>query len=151
MVYSIQRPDTRRKYQFHIFNHQILTKRCFQIFIVPYRTLRDNQAAAVGIRAYIELHGPSMVAVMAKIYGVIYNQSSSIAFLVKHLVIVQRQKATNISAFHWSPHGSLVSIGQHFITTRVVYLPKRTETSLITDSDISGSNHRIGPGCAGRT
>ena len=52
--------------------------------------------------------------------------------LRKHLVIGQRQKDPNFSAFHWSPHGSLVSIGQRFITTRVVHLPKKTETSLIT-------------------
>ena len=30
------------------------------------------------------------------------------------------QKAPNFSAFHRSLHGSLVSIGQHFVTTRVV-------------------------------
>ena len=54
---------------------------------------------------------------------------------MKHLVIGQRQKAPNFSDFHWSPHGSLVSIGQHFVTTRVAHLPKRTETSLITASD----------------
>ena len=54
------------------------------------------------------------------------------SLLMKHLVIGQRQKAPNFSAFHWSPHGSLVSIGQHFVTTRVVHLPKRTETSLTT-------------------
>ena len=30
--------------------------------------------------------------------------------------------------------GSLVSIGQHFVTMRVVHLPKRTETSLMTES-----------------
>ena len=29
-------------------------------------------------------------------------------------------------------YGNLVSIGQHFVITRVVHLPKRTETSLIT-------------------
>ena len=111
------------------------------------------------------LHGPSMFAVKAKIYGVLCKQSSAIAFdetssktlnnyctarqcsrlrrkfmecsinnpalslLMKHLVTGQRQKALNFSAFHWSPHGSLVSIGQHFVTTRVVHLPKRTETS----------------------
>ena len=57
---------------------------------------------------------------------------------MKHLVIGQRQKAPNVSAFHWSPHGSLVSIGQHFVTMRVVHLPKRIETSLITESDQSG-------------
>ena len=59
----------------------------------------------------------------------------ALSLLMKHLVIGQRQKALNFSAFHWSPHGSLVSIGQHFVITRVVHLPKRTETSLITKSD----------------
>ena len=55
---------------------------------------------------------------------------------MKHAVIGQRLKAPNFSAFHWSPHGSLVSIGQHFETTRVVHLPKRTEAAdLITESD----------------
>ena len=72
------------------------------------------------------------------------------SLLVKYLVICLRQKAPNFSAFHRSPHGSLVSIGQHFVTTRVVYLPKRTETSLITELDRNGPNHRIGPGCSGR-
>ena len=84
-----------------------------------------------------------MSAVKAKIYGVLYNPVSSIDFLMKHLVIGQRQKAPNFSAFHWSPHGRVVSIGQHFITTRVVHLPKRTETSLITESDQSGPNHQL--------
>ena len=68
-----------------------------------------------------------------------------------HVVIGQHQKAPNFSALHWSPHGSLASIGQHFVTTRVVHLPKRTETSLITETGQRGPNHRIGPGCAGRT
>ena len=31
--------------------------------------------------------------------------------------------------------GSLVSFGQYSVTARVVHLPKRTETSLITESD----------------
>ena len=44
----------------------------------------------------------------------------ALSLLMKHLVIGQCQKAPNFSAFHWSPHGSLVSIGQHFVTTRVV-------------------------------
>ena len=56
--------------------------------------------------------------------------------IVKHLVIGQRQKAPNFSAFHLSPHGRMVSIGQHFVTTRVVHLPKRTETSLITEANL---------------
>ena len=38
---------------------------------------------------------------------------------MKHLVIGQRQKAPNFSAFHWSSHGSLVFIGQHFVTTNI--------------------------------
>ena len=41
----------------------------------------------------------------------------TLSLLMKRLVIGQRQKAPNFSAFHWSPHGSLVSIGQHFVTT----------------------------------
>ena len=57
---------------------------------------------------------------------------------MEHLVIGQRQKAPDFSAFHWSPHGSLVSIGQHFVIIRVVHLPKRTETTLITESDLFG-------------
>ena len=74
----------------------------------------------------------------------------ALSILMKHLVIGHRQKAPNFSAFHWSPHDRMVSIGQHFVTARVVHLPKRTETSLITESNQSGPNHRIGPGCAGR-
>ena len=56
---------------------------------------------------------------------------------MRHLVIGQRQKAHNFSAFHWSTHGCLITTDQHFVTTRVVHLPKRTETSLITESDHS--------------
>ena len=73
--------------------------------------------------------------------------SPALSLLMKHLVIGQRQNA----AFHRSRHGSLVSIGQHFVTTREVHLPKRAKISLVTKSDRSGPNHRIGPGCAGRT
>ena len=60
------------------------------------------------------------------------------SLLMKHLVIGQRLKAPDLSAFHWSPHGSVVTIGQHFVIIRVVHLPKRTETSLITESDLFG-------------
>ena len=49
----------------------------------------------------------------------------ALSLLMKHQVICQNQKAPNFSAFHGSPHGSLVSIGQHFITSRVVHLPRR--------------------------
>ena len=73
------------------------------------------------------------------------------SLLMKHLVIGQRLKTPNFSAFHWSPHGSLVSIGQNFVTTRVVHLPKRTETSLITESDQSGPNHQLLQLCTART
>ena len=49
------------------------------------------------------------------------------SFLMKHLVTGQCKTPPDFSAFHWSPHSSLVSIGQNFVTTRVVHLPKRTE------------------------
>ena len=91
-----------------------------------------------------------MIAVMAKIYEVLYKQSSSIA-LMKHLVIGQRFKTPNFSAFPWSPRGSLVSIGQNFVATRVVHLPKSTETSLITESDQSGLYHQILQLCTAST
>ena len=95
------------------------------------------------------LHDPSMFAVKAT-FMMCSIINLALSLLMKHLVIGQRQKAHNFSAFHWSPHGSLVSIGQHFATTRGVQLPKRTETSFITESDRSGPNHQIGPGYAGR-
>ena len=75
----------------------------------------------------------------------------ALSLLRKHLVIGQRQKIPNFSAFHWSPHGSLVSIGQHFVTTRVVYLPKRIETRIVTESDQSGPNHQLLQLCTART
>ena len=75
----------------------------------------------------------------------------ALLIFMKDLVIGQRQKAPNFPAFHWSPHGSLVSIGQHFLTMRVVHLPKRTETSIITESDQSGSNHQLLQLCTART
>ena len=70
---------------------------------------------------------------------------------MKHLVIGQRQKAPNFSAFHWSPHGCLITIGQHFVTTRVVHLPTRTETSLMTELDQSRANHQLLQLCTVRT
>ena len=62
---------------------------------------------------------------------------------MRHLVIGQRQKAPNFSAFHWSPHGCLITIGQHFVTTMVVHLSERSETSLITELDQSRANHQL--------
>ena len=55
-------------------------------------------------------------------------------------------KAPNFLVFHWSPHDSPVSTGQHIVTTRVVHFPKRlkqaqslslTEGDLITHSNES--------------
>ena len=51
-------------------------------------------------------------------------------------LIGQSLKTLNFSAFHLSPRGCLVPIGQHFVATRVVHLPKSTETSLITEADL---------------
>ena len=69
--------------------------------------------------------------------------NSALWLLIKHLVIGRHQKAPNFSAFHWSPQGSLVSIGQHFLTVRVVHLPKRTETNLITEEDLITKSDRV--------
>ena len=77
--------------------------------------------------------------------------SPILSLLMKHLVIGQRPKTPNFSAFHWSPRDGLVSIGQHFVTTRVVHLPKSTETSLITESDQSGPNHQLLQLCTAHT
>ena len=56
----------------------------------------------------------------------------ALSLLMKHLVIGQCQTAPNFSAFHWSPHGSLVSIGQHFMTTKI---NTEIEADLNTESD----------------
>ena len=77
--------------------------------------------------------------------------SPALSPLMKHLVIGQRLKTPNFSAFHWSPRDSLVSTGQHFVAMRVVHLPKSTETSLITESDQSEPNHRLLHLCTART
>ena len=50
--------------------------------------------------------------------------------LMNHLVIGQHQKAPYFSAFDWLPHGSLVSIGKYFVTTR-----EKDQIKLITESD----------------
>ena len=91
-----------------------------------------------------------MLAVKAKINGVLYQQSSSIAFDETSSYWLT-PKTPNFSAFHRSPHSSLVSIGQHFVATRVVHLPKSTETSLITEADQSGPNHQLLQLCQART
>ena len=73
------------------------------------------------------------------------------SLLMIHLVIDQRLKCPNFSAFHWSPRSSLVSIGQHFVATRVVHSPKSTETSLNTESDQSRPNHQLLQLCTAST
>ena len=78
-----------------------------------------------------------MLAVKANFYGVLYKQYSSIAF--------------NETSSYWSALKKLVSIGQNFVTKRVVHLPKRTETSLITESDQSGPNHQLLQLCTAHT
>ena len=55
----------------------------------------------------------------------------ALSLLKKHLVIGRRQKAPNYSAFHWSPHGSLVSIDH--------------EGSTFTEKDRNKLNYPIGP------
>ena len=77
--------------------------------------------------------------------------SPALSLLMKHLVIGQRLKTPNFSAFHWLPRGSLVSIGQHFVATGVVHLPKSTKISLITESDQSGPNHQLLQLCTARS
>ena len=98
-------------------------------------TLHDSSLRPVEVnvtKGYHQiLHGLSMFAVKAKIYEVIYNQSSSIAFDETS----SYWSAHNLSAIHLSPRDSLISIGRHFVAARVVHLPKRTETRLITESD----------------
>ena len=59
----------------------------------------------------------------------------ALSVLMKHLVIGQLQKSPKFLALHWSPYGSLVSIDQHLVTTRVVHLPKRTGMASFTISD----------------
>ena len=79
------------------------------------------------------------------------TNSPALSLLLKHVVIGQHLKTPNFSASHWSPQVSLVSIGQHFIATRVVHLPKSAETSLITESDQRGPNHQLLQLCTART
>ena len=76
------------------------------------------------------LHGRQHSPLWRNLMGVLYNQSSSIAF-DEHLVIGQRQKALSLSAFHWSVF-------------------RNHEGSTFTKKNRNNLNHRTGPGCAGR-
>ena len=110
----------------------------FNIYFKTYTDVHENAASKMYVlssykksavcRKHVQLiqsfkksilHGQSMFADKVKIYGVTYNQSSSIAF------DETSSYSHNFSAFHWSSHGSLVSIGQNFVTTKIVHLPKR--------------------------
>ena len=44
-----------------------------------------------------------------------------LSLLMRHLVIGQRQKAPNFSAFHWSPHGCLITITDSDQAVRAVH------------------------------
>ena len=57
--------------------------------------------------------------------------SLALSLLMNHLVIGQRLKTPNFSAFHWSPRGSLVSIGH--------------DGSTFTEKYRNKFNYRIGP------
>ena len=105
-------------------------KQCFTLTIVKYKQLVLHDCTA------------RQCSPLGRKFMECYINNPAQSFLMKYLVIGQRLKTHNFSAFHWSPRGILVSIGQHFLATRVVHLPKRTETSLITESDQSGPDHQ---------
>ena len=96
------------------------------------------------------MHGPSLLPDKAKFTVCSIIKLATIAF-DETSSYWSAPKAPNFSAFHWSPHVCLITIGQHFVTTRVVHLPKRTETSLITESDQSRANHLLLKLCTVRT
>ena len=60
----------------------------------------------------------------------------ALELLMKYLVIGQCQKAHNFSAFHWSPHGSLVLHWSAF---------RNHQGSTFTKKDRNKLNYRIGP------
>ena len=71
--------------------------------------------------------------------------------LMEHVVIGQRQKTPNFSAFHWSLHGRTVSIGiSAFRNHEGDTFTEKDRHKFNYRIDRSGPNHRIGPGCAGR-
>ena len=81
------------------------------------------------VRRFLSVH------VVASTYGVLYKQSSSIAFDVtsSYWSALKNSKffgfslvTTRLSGFYC----------QHFVATRIVLLPKSTETHLITESDL---------------
>ena len=63
----------------------------------------------------------------------IINPALSLLMNIQSLVSTKKLLISRLFIGH---HGILVSIGQHFVTTKVLHLPKRTETSLITEADL---------------
>ena len=92
-----------------------------------------------------------MFAIKAKIYGVLYKQSSSIAF-DETSNYWSVPKNSLISRLFIGHHAVVwVSISQHIVATRVVRQPKSTEIGLITESDQRGLNHQLLQLCTART
>ena len=50
----------------------------------------------------------------------VYNQSR---FIPSDETFMSASKSSYFLGFHWSQHSNLVSVGQHFVTTRIVHLP----------------------------
>ena len=96
--------------------------------------LQNAHLLSVNTVCLQKLHSPSMFAVKAKIYGVLYNKSSSFDETSSYWSV---PKSSKFRSFSLVITQHLVSIGQHFVTTRVVHLLKRTKTSLINESDQS--------------
>ena len=86
----------------------------------------------------ILLHGLSMFAVMAKIYGERYNQSSSIAF-DETSSYWSAPKSPNFLAFHWSPRLP----GFHWSAFRNQESSTSTEKEQNRLNYQSGSNHQL--------
>ena len=74
----------------------------FLAFIPTFRHVEINVDST--FIAFTLLHGPSMFAVKAKIYGVLYNQAGSIAF--------------DETSSYWSALKSSRFLGFSLVTTR---------------------------------
>ena len=81
-----------------------------------------------------------MFAIKVKVNGELYNQSSSMAF-DETSSYWSALKAPNFLVFHWSPHDSPVSTGQHVVTTRVVHFLKRLKQA--QSLSLRGPNHQF--------
>ena len=61
----------------------------------------------------------------------------ALSLLMRHLVIGQRKKAPNFSAFHWSTHGRLSDYHRSAF--------RNHEGRTFTEKDRNKLNYRIGP------